>query len=73
MFGRDISHALDVAKRIDAGSTHINGPTVQNKPQIPFDGMKASGYGPFGSRADIHEFTELCWITIETHPHHYPF
>jgi acyl-CoA reductase-like NAD-dependent aldehyde dehydrogenase len=73
VFGRDISRALDVAKRIDAGSTHINGPTVQDEAQIPFGGMKASGYGRFGSRAGIHEFTELRWITIETKPHHYPF
>jgi acyl-CoA reductase-like NAD-dependent aldehyde dehydrogenase len=73
VFGRDISRALDVAKRIEAGSTHINGPTVQDEAQIPFGGMKASGYGRFGSRVGIHEFTELRWITIETKPHHYPF
>jgi acyl-CoA reductase-like NAD-dependent aldehyde dehydrogenase len=73
VFGRDISRAIDVAKRIDAGNTHINGPTVQDEAQIPFGGMKASGYGRFGSRAGINEFTELRWITIETKPHHYPF
>ena len=71
--GRDISRAIEVARRIDAGSTHINGPTVQDEAQIPFGGMKASGYVRFGSRAGIHEFTELRWITIETKPHHYPF
>ena len=73
VFGSDISRALDVAKRLEAGSTHINGPTVQDEPQIPFGGMKASGYGRFGGRAGIHEFTELRWITIETKPHYYPF
>lgn len=73
VFGSDISRALDVAKRLDAGLTHINGPTVQDEPQIPFGGMKASGYGRFGGRAGIHEFTELRWITVETKPHHYPF
>jgi len=46
---------------------------VQDEAQIPFGGMKASGYVRFGSRAGIHEFTELRWITIETKPHHYPF
>jgi vanillin dehydrogenase len=71
--GRDISRAIEVARRIDAGSIHINGPTVQDEAQIPFGGMKASGYVRFGSRASIHEFTELRWITIETKPHHYPF
>lgn len=73
VFGSDISRALDVAKRLEAGSTHINGPTVQDEPQIPFGGMKASGYGRFGGLAGIHEFTELRWITVETKPHHYPF
>ena len=73
VFGRDISRAIDVVKRIDAGSTHINGPTVQDEAQIPFGGVKASGYGRFGSRAGINEFTELRWITIEAKPHQYPF
>lgn len=73
VFGSDISRALDVARRLEAGSTHINGPTVQDEPQIPFGGMKASGYGRFGGLAGIHEFTELRWITVETRPHHYPF
>jgi len=35
--------------------------------------VKASGYGRFGGRAGIAEFTELRWITIETQPGHYPF
>jgi acyl-CoA reductase-like NAD-dependent aldehyde dehydrogenase len=45
VFGSDISRALDVARRIDAGSTHINGPTVQEEQQIPFGGMKAAEMG----------------------------
>jgi len=73
VFGRDINRALAVAHRIESGICHINGPTVQDEAQIPFGGMKASGYGRFGGRAAINEFTELRWITIETEPHHYPF
>ena len=73
VFGRDINRALAVARRIESGICHINGPTVQDEAQIPFGGMKASGYGRFGGRAAINEFTELRWITIETEPHHYPF
>jgi benzaldehyde dehydrogenase (NAD) len=46
---------------------------VQDEPHIPFGGMKGSGYGRFGGRAAISEFTELRWITIETEPHQYPF
>ena len=73
VFGRDVNRALQVARRIESGICHINGPTVQDEAQIPFGGMKASGYGRFGGRAAINEFTELRWITIETEPHHYPF
>lgn len=45
----------------------------QHEAQIPFGGTKASGYGRFGGRAAINEFTELHWITIETEPHQHPF
>jgi vanillin dehydrogenase len=40
--------------------------------QMPFGGIKALGYGRFGGKAGIAEFTELLWITIETGPQHYP-
>ncbi len=72
VFGRDIARALEVAKRIDSGICHVNGPTVHDEAQMPFGGVKASGYGRFGGKAGIAEFTELRWITIETGPQHYP-
>jgi vanillin dehydrogenase len=72
VFGRDITRALDVAHRIDSGICHINGATVHDEAQMPFGGVKASGYGRFGGKAGIAEFTELRWITIETGPQHFP-
>jgi acyl-CoA reductase-like NAD-dependent aldehyde dehydrogenase len=72
VFGRDITRALDVAHRIDSGICHINGATVHDEAQMPFGGVKASGYGRFGGKAGINEFTELRWITIETGPQHFP-
>jgi acyl-CoA reductase-like NAD-dependent aldehyde dehydrogenase len=72
VFGRDVRRALAVARRIESGICHINGPTVADEPQMPFGGVKASGYGRFGSRAVIDAFTELRWITIEG-PQQYPF
>ena len=59
VFGRDIARALGVAKRIESGICHVNGPTVHDEAQMPFGGMKASGYGRFGGKAGIAEFTEL--------------
>jgi acyl-CoA reductase-like NAD-dependent aldehyde dehydrogenase len=73
VFGRDVTRALDVARRIDAGCVHINGATVQNEAQAPYGGTKKSGYGRFDGRAVIDEFTELKWITIETASQPYPF
>jgi vanillin dehydrogenase len=72
VFGRDVTRALTVAKRIESGMCHINGPTVQDEAQMPFGGVKASGYGRFGGKASVAEFTELRWITISSGPGHYP-
>nr|WP_134331714.1 aldehyde dehydrogenase [Pseudomonas sp. HS-2] len=73
VFGRDIARAWNVAKRIDAGICHVNGPTVHDEAQMPFGGVKESGYGRFGGRAGIDAFTELRWITVQTTQRHYPF
>jgi acyl-CoA reductase-like NAD-dependent aldehyde dehydrogenase len=73
VFGKDIMRAMAVAKRIHAGICHINGPTVNDEAQMPFGGMGASGYGRFGGKAAIAEFTDLRWITIEDPQQHYPF
>jgi len=73
VFGRDIARAFEVAKRIDSGMCHINAPTVHDEAQMPFGGVKASGYGRFGGKAAVEQFTELRWITIQTTPRHYPF
>ena len=70
---RDIAKGLELAKRIETGICHINGPTVADEPQMPFGGVKASGYGRFGGRAGIDAFTELRWITVQLSPRHYPF
>lgn len=73
IFSKDIARALELAKRIESGICHINGPTVHDEAQMPFGGVKSSGYGRFGGKAGIDEFTELRWITIQTTPRHYPF
>ena len=73
VFSRNIARAIHIAKRIESGICHINGPTVHDEAQMPFGGVKDSGYGRFGGKAVINEFTELRWITIQTGPRHYPF
>ena len=73
VFGRDVSRAWQVANRIESGICHVNGPTVHDEAQMPFGGVKASGYGRFGGKAGIDAFTELRWITVQNAPRHYPF
>ncbi|MFD1787935.1 aldehyde dehydrogenase [Sphingomonas floccifaciens] len=72
VFTRDTARGLGVAKKIKSGICHVNGPTVHDEAQMPFGGVKASGYGRFGGKAGIDAFTELRWVTIETQPGHYP-
>ncbi|MBL9051037.1 MAG: aldehyde dehydrogenase family protein [Tabrizicola sp.] len=64
VFSRDIDRALGVARQIETGICHINAPTVHDRPDMPFGGVKASGYGRFGGPSTLDEFTELRWITI---------
>src|SRR6185312_3096383 len=73
VFTRDTARGLRVARQIKSGICHVNGPTVHDEAQMPFGGVKSSGYGRFGGKAGIDEFTELRWITIQTTPRHYPF
>ena len=73
VFSRDTARAMNVARRIESGICHINGPTVHDEAQMPFGGVKASGMGRFGGRAGIAEFTDLRWVTVQTTPRHYPF
>ena len=72
VFTRDTARGLGVARQIQSGICHVNGPTVHDEAQMPFGGVGASGYGRFGGKAGIESFTELRWITIETQPGHYP-
>ena len=72
VFSQNFAQAFEVAKQIDSGICHINGATVHDEAQMPFGGTKSSGYGRFGSKASIAEFTELRWITVQTQSRHYP-
>lgn len=73
VFTRNAARGLRVAAQIESGMCHINGPTVHDETNMPFGGVKESGYGRFGGKAAIAEFTELRWITVQTGPRHYPF
>ncbi|WP_321886167.1 aldehyde dehydrogenase [Burkholderia cenocepacia] len=73
VFTKDTARGIRVARRIESGICHVNGPTVHDEAQMPFGGVKSSGYGRFGGKAGVAEFTELRWITVQTTARHYPF
>jgi acyl-CoA reductase-like NAD-dependent aldehyde dehydrogenase len=73
VFSSNLQRAMAVAARLESGICHINGPTVSDEAQMPFGGVKGSGYGRFGGKAAIAEFTDLRWLTIEDPNQHYPF
>jgi len=72
VFSRDVDAALAVARRLETGMCHINDATVNDEPPMPFGGVKDSGWGRFGGKAALEEFTELRWITIQDSPRQYP-
>lgn len=72
IFSRDTTRALALAQRVESGICHINGPTVHDEAQMPFGGVKASGYGSFGGKSAIEQFTQLRWVTLQNGPRHYP-
>ncbi len=72
VFSRNVPGALEIAHRIESGICHVNDATVHDEPQMPFGGVKASGFGRFGGRAALDEFTDLRWITVQETERHYP-
>ena len=72
VFSENVPAALELARRIESGICHVNDTTVHDEPQMPFGGVKASGWGRFGGRAALEEFTELRWITVQGQPREYP-
>jgi acyl-CoA reductase-like NAD-dependent aldehyde dehydrogenase len=69
----DPDRGLALAGQIDAGIVHVNDQTVGDEPQMPFGGVKDSGWGRFGGAFAMEEFTEMRWITVQSGSRHFPF
>lgn len=65
VFTRDITKALTLAQRIEAGMVHINAPTLHDEPHVPFGGVGDSGFGRESTDVDIDTLTEWKWITVQ--------
>ena len=63
-----------LAQQLESGIVHVNDQPVGDEPQMPFGGVKDSGWGRFGGQAVVEEFTELRWITVQSGKGHpFPF
>jgi succinate-semialdehyde dehydrogenase/glutarate-semialdehyde dehydrogenase len=64
VFTKDLARGERVARRLEAGSTFVNG-LVASDPRLPFGGIKESGYGrelgPYG----IKEFVNIKTIVVK--------
>jgi acyl-CoA reductase-like NAD-dependent aldehyde dehydrogenase len=70
---QDADRGLALAQQIEAGIVHVNDQPVGDEPQMPFGGVKDSGFGRFGGSAVVDEFTETRWITVQSGSHPFPF
>ena len=70
----DTDRGFALAQLLESGIVHVNDQPVGDEPQMPFGGVKDSGWGRFGGQAVIEEFTELRWITVQSGTGHpFPF
>jgi acyl-CoA reductase-like NAD-dependent aldehyde dehydrogenase len=70
---RDNDKGFALAQQLESGIVHVNDQPVGDEPQMPFGGVKDSGWGRFGGRAAMDEFTELRWITVQSGTRPFPF
>ncbi|MEX2462577.1 MAG: aldehyde dehydrogenase family protein [Paenibacillaceae bacterium] len=73
IFTTDLERGEAFALQIESGMTHINDQTVNDSPNTPFGGNKASGSGRFGNPWIVEEFTITKWISIQKEYRHFPF
>ena len=63
-----------LAARLGAAMVHVNDTTCLDEAQAPFGGRGASGLGGrSGGESNLHEYTELRWVTVQHEPVAYPY
>ena len=67
VYTSDIEHGKELASRIETGMVFINYPSV-SAPDLPFGGIKRSGYGRELSNLGIEEFVNKKLIWVATAP-----
>ncbi|TDO62511.1 succinate-semialdehyde dehydrogenase/glutarate-semialdehyde dehydrogenase [Kribbella sp. VKM Ac-2571] len=63
LFTKDLSRALRVSERLEAGMIGLNQGIVSN-PAAPFGGVKQSGLGREGGTVGIEEYLEVKYVAV---------
>jgi benzaldehyde dehydrogenase (NAD) len=70
----DIDRGRAFAERCRSGMVHVNDATPQDEAHAPFGGLGASGLGGrAGGEANLEEFTETRWISVQRGQVEYPY
>jgi benzaldehyde dehydrogenase (NAD) len=70
----DLFRGSQIARRLRAGMVHVNDATPQDEATAPFGGIGQSGLGGrSGGDANLEEFTERRWLTVNPGAVHYPY
>jgi benzaldehyde dehydrogenase (NAD) len=70
----DLFRGSQIARRLRAGMVHVNDATPQDEATAPFGGVGQSGLGGrSGGDANLEEFTERRWLTVNPGAVHYPY
>ena len=70
----DIDRGRAFAERCRSGMVHVNDATPQDEAHAPFGGLGDSGLGGrAGGEANLEEFTETRWISVQHGQVEYPY
>lgn len=64
VFGRDVYHAMKVARRLESGMVHINDQSIGDEAHVMFGGEKQSGVGRFNGTWVLNKFTTEQWLAV---------
>lgn len=73
VFTRDLERGIAFARRIESGMVHVNDQTVNDDPNVPFGGVKSSGFGRFNAEWVFEEFTTRQWVSVQKEYRDFPF
>jgi benzaldehyde dehydrogenase (NAD) len=70
----DLDRGQRFAEQLRSGMVHVNDSTCLDEAHVPFGGLGASGLGGrAGGEANVDEFTETRWISVQRGQVEYPY